>query len=222
MGLDMYLMRYPKYKDYGVKDIEMVEEYLKYMADESVQKKYSLKEWCGVDENDLPRGEDMEFFKGCMKDKYYAWDERKRHSYKMIKDNVAYWRKANAIHRWFVDNVQDGMDDCGCYEVKKSDIEELRDICGQVLEGSVLVHGKVETGTRLVGNRWEKMYEDGMVVLNPDVCNELLPTTDGFFFGSKNYDNWYIDDVKYTYEVLGDVLDSTDFDNQVIFYESSW
>ena len=25
-------------------------------------------------------------------------------------DQIASWRKANAIHKWFVDNVQDGVD----------------------------------------------------------------------------------------------------------------
>ena len=29
-----------------------------------------------------------------------------------IDEEVGYWRKANAIHKWFVDNVQDGNDDC--------------------------------------------------------------------------------------------------------------
>ncbi len=29
-----------------------------------------------------------------------------------IQEEVAYWRKANAIHKWFVENVQDGQDDC--------------------------------------------------------------------------------------------------------------
>jgi hypothetical protein len=29
-----------------------------------------------------------------------------------IVQEAGYWRKANAIHRWFVDNVQDGNDDC--------------------------------------------------------------------------------------------------------------
>jgi len=28
-----------------------------------------------------------------------------------------YWRKANAIHRWFVENVQGGQDDCKPYYV---------------------------------------------------------------------------------------------------------
>lgn len=31
---------------------------------------------------------------------------------KEITEEVGYWRKANAIHGWFVDNVQKGNDDC--------------------------------------------------------------------------------------------------------------
>jgi hypothetical protein len=29
-----------------------------------------------------------------------------------IEESVAYWRKQNAIHKWFVDKVQSGNDDC--------------------------------------------------------------------------------------------------------------
>ena len=34
------------------------------------------------------------------------------------------------------------------------------------------------------------------VINNKDKASEILPTTSGFFFGSTNYDNWYLDDVK--------------------------
>ena len=36
-----------------------------------------------------------------------------------------YWRKANQIHNWMVNNVQDGNDDCGLYEVSIDHILEL-------------------------------------------------------------------------------------------------
>jgi hypothetical protein len=42
---------------------------------------------------------------------------------------VMYWRKANQIHQWFVDNVQDGNDDCGEYYVSRDDIEKLISAC---------------------------------------------------------------------------------------------
>lgn len=47
---------------------------------------------------------------------------------------AAYWRKANQIHKWFVDNVQDGTDDCGTYYVSQEQLKALRDVCQRVLE----------------------------------------------------------------------------------------
>lgn len=38
---------------------------------------------------------------------------------------VAYWRKANAIHKWFVDHIQKGVDDCGKYRVSTTQLQEL-------------------------------------------------------------------------------------------------
>lgn len=46
---------------------------------------------------------------------------------------AAYWRKANQIHKWFVDNIQDGTDDCGTYYVSRERLGELRDVCREVL-----------------------------------------------------------------------------------------
>ncbi|MGL5191630.1 MAG: hypothetical protein ACRC7S_18470 [Cetobacterium sp.] len=49
-----------------------------------------------------------------------------------------YWRKANHIHNWFVENVQNGVDDCGSYEVTIEKLTELRDICNQVINDNSL------------------------------------------------------------------------------------
>ena len=40
---------------------------------------------------------------------------------------MGYWRKANAVHNWFVDNVQDGNDGCKHYWVSKEDLQKLLD-----------------------------------------------------------------------------------------------
>lgn len=52
---------------------------------------------------------------------------------KEITCEAAYWRKANAIHQWFVKNCQDGVDDCGEYPVGHDDLKALIDLCKQVL-----------------------------------------------------------------------------------------
>jgi hypothetical protein len=50
-----------------------------------------------------------------------------------IKTEVMYWRKANAIHRWFVQNVQKGVDDCNEYSVEIEQLGQLLDVVNQVL-----------------------------------------------------------------------------------------
>jgi hypothetical protein len=51
-----------------------------------------------------------------------------------ITEDAGYWRKANAIHAWFVKNVQDGVDDCREYEVSYNQLLELKALCIKVLE----------------------------------------------------------------------------------------
>lgn len=47
---------------------------------------------------------------------------------------VAYWRKANQIHSWFVDNVQDGVDECQESPVTRAQLETLRQLCMEALD----------------------------------------------------------------------------------------
>ena len=50
-----------------------------------------------------------------------------------IHEVVAYWRKANAIHNWMVQNVQDGNDDCYYHYVSIEQIQTLRDLAEKAL-----------------------------------------------------------------------------------------
>lgn len=51
-----------------------------------------------------------------------------------VIEQVMYWRKANAIHAWFVQNVQEGVDDCKEYWVGEEKLQELVDLCSKVVE----------------------------------------------------------------------------------------
>jgi hypothetical protein len=53
---------------------------------------------------------------------------------KYVIEEMGYWRKANQIHGWFVQNVQDGQDDCSAYKVTREQLEQLRNDCKEVLE----------------------------------------------------------------------------------------
>jgi len=47
---------------------------------------------------------------------------------------VGYWRKANHIHNWFVKELANGVDECQPIYVSLSKLQELRDICKDVIE----------------------------------------------------------------------------------------
>jgi hypothetical protein len=103
-------------------------------------------------------------------------------------DEAGYWRKANQIHRWFVENVQDGEDDGSAYPVSREKIGELLGLVERVLADTSTAH-------------------------------ELLPTMRGFFFGTTEYGEWYMDDLKSTREILTAVLDRPE---KEFTYYASW
>lgn len=63
-----------------------------------------------------------------------AFPELKGRKVSAVTVELIYWRKANAIHKWFVDNVQNGEDDCNSYYVTHGDLESLRETILKVLE----------------------------------------------------------------------------------------
>jgi hypothetical protein len=103
-----------------------------------------------------------------------------------------YWRKANAIHRWFVENAQGGEDNCERYYVSREQLLKLRDLCANLCTQKV-----------------EALAEDS------------LPTTDGFFFGSTEYDEWYWNDIENTVKGIDTALE-TFGDGWHFHYQSSW
>ena len=98
-----------------------------------------------------------------------------------VQFTVGYWRKANAIHNWFVEKVQGGEDECRPHYVERSQLEELRDNCK--------LEQLVTAGTRGAG---------------------LLEPTSGFFFGNAERDEWYYDNLNRTIEIVDKCLRLSD------------
>lgn len=137
-------------------------------------------------------------------------------------NQVAYWRKANQIHNWFVENVQDGIDDCGCYEVSRQKLQDLLTNCRDVLKYAEYELQEMNGGLRKIDGEWKEERIMGRTITNKDVVSDILPTTSGFFFGSTEYDEWYLRDIENTIEQLNEILNDTDFEKDAIFYTSSW
>lgn len=138
-----------------------------------------------------------------------------------IIEQAAYWRKANHIHKWFVDNVQDGEDNCEKYYVSREDMQSLLDVCNEVIANSNLVSGNIHNGDSLKNGEWVVNMEEGNVIEDPSVAHELLPVTSGVFFGGRDYDEWYLQDVEYTKSRLESIL-ARENDEGDYYYQSSW
>jgi len=77
-----------------------------------------------------------------------------------IKFEVAYWRKSNQIHAWFVNNCQDGIDECQESYVQEGKLEELLAIIKQVLEDHSLAEKLLPNtqGFFFGGNEYDEWY----------------------------------------------------------------
>jgi len=112
---------------------------------------------------------------------------------------VAYWRKANAIHGWFVRSFANGDDNCREMVVPREGLESLLHVC----EG-------------LLADR------------NVAVAEGELPPTPGFFFGSYEVDDGYWEDLELTVSQLKSILNDwfprSDEDRAYVMflYQASW
>lgn len=103
---------------------------------------------------------------------------------KGIECSAMYWRKANAIHRWFVENVQGGEDDCNEYDVSREQLYDLLSCCRAVLGNHDLADDLLPTqdgfffGDTLYGKYYFQDLEE-----TADGLLQVLQDTDG--------DNWW-------------------------------
>lgn len=122
-----------------------------------------------------------------------------------IVESAGYWRKANQIHKWFVDNCQGGVDDCREAYVSKEQLIELLNTCKKVLKTKTAKKGK-------------KVTVKGEV---EETADDLLPTQSGFFFGGTEIDEYYYNDIKDTIKIIEDLF-KDGIENADIYYQASW
>jgi hypothetical protein len=139
-----------------------------------------------------------------------------------VSVTVAYWRKANAIHAWFVKNVQDGVDECQESYVDREKLKELLDLCEEVLASIETVPARVDVGTEYSGGKATRLTKEGKAVKDPSVAMEKLPSQSGFFFGGTAYDEYYIEDLKETVRQIKPLLSNPALEHVDFIYRASW
>ena len=99
-----------------------------------------------------------------------------------VSCEAAYWRKANAIHNWFVKNVQEGNDECQKSYVSRDQLEGLLDACRQVLHNKSLAKTLLPTGAGFFfgSTEFDEYYFDTLTY----TVEQIEPLL------GKEYDNW--------------------------------
>lgn len=122
---------------------------------------------------------------------------------------MCYWRKANEIHRFFTEKALDCNED-NCVEIpcNLDDLEELEEYCKIILNASK--------------NNSEIVYEDAHWNCWQDFAMDYLPRTSGFFFGSTEYDEWYLHDLEKTLDMFNDMKNQGHWNEENDFYYYAW
>lgn len=121
---------------------------------------------------------------------------------------VGYFRKHNMIHKWFVDNVQNGVDDCGRYLIPYSALNVLLDICKNIMAGVTKSKKPTKFMTDRNGVEHELWQMDTYTPTEEtlEYAKSILPTQSGFFFGDTDYSDDYFYCVENAIKVIEKVL----------------
>lgn len=95
-----------------------------------------------------------------------------------IQVEVMSWRKANAIHNWFINNCTNGVEWCYPTQVFIGQLVKLRDICKEVLDHSELVPAKIIDSYTYQLSPSGVLVEkanmvDGYVILDPTFARNI-------------------------------------------------
>lgn len=122
--------------------------------------------------------------------------------------SIGYWRKFNALHSFIVNEFADGEDNCQRIYLNDEDIEKILNVLKEVKESF--------KDAKII------KQEDNYIVYENPTAKELLPTQEGFFFGSTEYDNYYLEDIDYSINLFEKVLKLIEEYDYDIYYQASW
>ena len=100
-----------------------------------------------------------------------------------IQERIGYWRKANAIHAWFVENVQSGVDECQKCYVDKEQLRKLLSTVTRIQADHTLAPALLPTqnGFFFGGTEYEEGYYDDLEETRK-IMEAALEEEDGEFY----------------------------------------
>jgi hypothetical protein len=132
-----------------------------------------------------------------------------------VSFECGYWRKCNQIHNWFVVNCQSGEDDCREYDVSREKLIELKEVCEKVVK----ILSEQKTKKVMIKDTFSEKEFEHKIYEDTEEIEALLPTKQGFFFGSYEYDEDYLAEIEDTIRIINKCLEKF---GEGFSYRASW
>jgi hypothetical protein len=216
----MYLTKAPKvqdlttekYKTIPFEDAALVDKYFNRQRVKEMGRNVgrNFEEWCGVSEDRLPDSWTISYLSDFYAPKTVYNEQCGDTETYSIFDQMARIAKANQIFRWFIENVMDGNPDQKYHEVTRGQLIDLFTTCRRVKRKCKLIEPDEWFGDQ---------YE-----VDEEFAKEHLPLMDerGLFFGTNEYGSTYATNVIETYHALKNILETTDFEKEAIYFNAIW
>jgi hypothetical protein len=112
----------------------------------------------------MPEAQQSEFSKILKAGGFSSSDLKYGNPSAYVMVSVGYWRKANAIHQWFVEKVQGGVDECQVARVQREQLQELKETCDGVLANATKASELLPTtsGFFFGGTDYDEWYHESV------------------------------------------------------------
>lgn len=148
----------------------------------------------------------------------------------MERKEVAYFRKVNLLIPFF-----EYGENCSDLTITKDQVEDLIRVCGDVLVKEKDIRSRLnerkcakqnvqqvkagwnEKNVQRIQKQIESIEQEWI-----DYCQETLPNQKGFFFGSYEYDEWYIDKVQQVKKLFQEIIENVDWERQDLVMHCWW
>ena len=219
MSSIVYLLRSPRYANISLEEIRLIESYLQWRHNCKIGSEYAsttFEKWCGHSLKELPPMAAIKYFKPFFERERFD-DEDDINGYKCygIFEQVGRFSKASQFYGWILKNVlggDNGAQHTSSLELTKDQVEDLLEACNHVRRYAISITD-VDIHEGICRNCNYKVDEP--------TARKILPIMElgGELMFPYAYDSNYAKQVIAAIKVLNEIVLTTDFDTQAIYFQ---
>jgi hypothetical protein len=212
----MYLVRVPRYKNIltgeyetiPIKDLQLINTYFDWKWAREIDHVacYSLKDWCGVWEADMPN----KFIVGYYQDFYDIKKVYDGYTGELVEERTIFEElgrmvKMNQILNWLVKHVTYEKVTPGFHEISKRQLLKLYEAIKRIILSVTF-------------------DENDELKIRKNIAKHFLPVMDPVpvFWGPDEYDKVYTKQIIEAFDIICTALQTTDFARESLYFHVSY